>query len=341
MARPACRRSPPARRHQVFMPPTSCLSLLGFESTQVRATVHRPCEALICMHNRRLQHACTEHCTPMPSNPLFMHNPATHGRQPRALRAQLFVRGLLDKLHVAPEVFRREEYKAAMAPYTGSAFDEHQRENLTSVLQVSVAPQNSCAFVFARLRGASVCWHAFMHAALHSRLHTRPPIQSANTMQPRHHTPLPSVAVRPSGVWHHVRAAAGARGRQRRRVGVAAAAGRGGAHGPAGRPAVQVCCRFGCLAVLVLCMPASQAAVGCSLQRHTACTTPVLQLQLLLLLLLLPAGTRWSSCWWISCRRSTASQCLQQQRRAAAAVAGRSCWRHVFPSIVMQPPLHG
>lgn len=66
---------------KVFMPPTSMLSLLGFESTQV------------------------------------------------------FVRGLLDKLKVQPEVFRREEYKAALAPLMGSGFDPAHRENVTSLLQ--------------------------------------------------------------------------------------------------------------------------------------------------------------------------------------------------------------
>ncbi|WIA17943.1 hypothetical protein OEZ85_009435 [Tetradesmus obliquus] len=66
---------------KVFMPPTSMLSLLGFESTQV------------------------------------------------------FVRGLLDKLKVQPEVFRREEYKAALAPLMGTGFDPAHRENVTSLLK--------------------------------------------------------------------------------------------------------------------------------------------------------------------------------------------------------------
>eukprot|EP00878_Enallax_costatus_P020111 GHUV01021243.1.p1 GENE.GHUV01021243.1~~GHUV01021243.1.p1 ORF type:complete len:232 (+),score=82.82 GHUV01021243.1:291-986(+) len=67
---------------KVYMPPTSCLSLLGFESTQV------------------------------------------------------FVRGLLDKLKVEPEVYRREEYKSAMATLADKEFDPPHRENLTSLLQV-------------------------------------------------------------------------------------------------------------------------------------------------------------------------------------------------------------
>ncbi|KAF8062053.1 sppA [Scenedesmus sp. PABB004] len=66
---------------KVFMPPTSVLSLLGFESTQV------------------------------------------------------FVRGLLDRLKVQPQVFRREEYKAALAPLTGTGFDAAHRANLESLLQ--------------------------------------------------------------------------------------------------------------------------------------------------------------------------------------------------------------
>lgn len=49
---------------------------------------------------------------------------------------QVFVKGLLDKLKVEPEVFRREEYKAAMAPVTGTGFDPAHRENITDLLQV-------------------------------------------------------------------------------------------------------------------------------------------------------------------------------------------------------------
>lgn len=51
----------------------------------------------------------------------------------------MFARGLLDKLKVEPEVFRREEYKAAMAPLTQTGFDPAQRENITSLLQVGIA----------------------------------------------------------------------------------------------------------------------------------------------------------------------------------------------------------
>jgi hypothetical protein len=43
---------------------------------------------------------------------------------------------LLDKLKVQPEVFRREEYKAALAPLMGTGFDAAHRENVTSLLKV-------------------------------------------------------------------------------------------------------------------------------------------------------------------------------------------------------------
>lgn len=49
---------------------------------------------------------------------------------------QVFMRGLLDKLKVQPEVFRREEYKAALAPLTGTGFDPAHKENLTALLKV-------------------------------------------------------------------------------------------------------------------------------------------------------------------------------------------------------------
>jgi hypothetical protein len=52
------------------------------------------------------------------------------------LLLQVFVRGLLDKLKVQPEVFRREEYKAALAPLMGTGFDPAHRENVTSLLKV-------------------------------------------------------------------------------------------------------------------------------------------------------------------------------------------------------------
>jgi hypothetical protein len=40
---------------------------------------------------------------------------------------QMFFRRLLDKIGVAPRVFRREEYKSAMAPFVGEGFDRHHR----------------------------------------------------------------------------------------------------------------------------------------------------------------------------------------------------------------------
>jgi hypothetical protein len=49
---------------------------------------------------------------------------------------QVFVRGLLDRLKVQPQVFRREEYKAALAPLTGTGFDPAHKENVTSLLKV-------------------------------------------------------------------------------------------------------------------------------------------------------------------------------------------------------------
>lgn len=52
------------------------------------------------------------------------------------LLLQVFVRGLLDKLRVQPEVFKREEYKSALASLTGERFDQPARDNLTSLLQV-------------------------------------------------------------------------------------------------------------------------------------------------------------------------------------------------------------
>lgn len=52
---------------------------------------------------------------------------------------QLFVRRLLDRLKVIPRVFRREEYKTALNPVINEAYDDAQKENLTSILQVYTA----------------------------------------------------------------------------------------------------------------------------------------------------------------------------------------------------------
>jgi hypothetical protein len=50
---------------------------------------------------------------------------------------QVFVRGLLEHLKVNPQVFRREQYKAALAPLTNQSFDDDPayKENITSLLQ--------------------------------------------------------------------------------------------------------------------------------------------------------------------------------------------------------------
>jgi hypothetical protein len=68
----------------------------------------------------------------------------------------VFLKQLLDRTQVQAEVFRREQYKGALAPLMGEKFDEHQRENLTALLKVRDVLY-CCSLVLLKVRTLLYC----------------------------------------------------------------------------------------------------------------------------------------------------------------------------------------
>ena len=77
----------------------------------------------------------------------------------------LFYKRLLDKLGVRPSVFRREEFKAAMAPLTDERLDPHHRENLEALLG-DLADQVAAGIAAGRRVGAAAVAAALDEAPL-------------------------------------------------------------------------------------------------------------------------------------------------------------------------------